>query len=207
MNKSKEDYVADIKEIRKIMDRSTRFLSLSGMSGITSGVLALIGAYMAYVTKYDGQDYMQYRKALLTSDSLGRLLLIAAGTLILSIACAYYFTTRRAKTNNETLWDEHARRMLLNMAIPLVAGGILSLIFISKGFIGLAAPLTLIFYGLALVNGSKYTFDEIRSLGLLEIGLGLLSAYFIGYGLIFWAIGFGGLHIIYGIVMHYKYEA
>ena len=207
MEKSKQEYIEDIKEIRKIMDRSTRFLSLSGMSGITSGVIALIGAFLAYATIYDGQDYMQYRKALLTSDSLTQLLLIAIVILVLSIGCAYFFTTRRAKKNNETLWDEHAKKMLINMAIPLITGGILSLIFISKGFVGLAAPLTLIFYGLALVSGSKYTLDEIRSLGLMEIALGLLSAYFIGYGLIFWAVGFGGLHIIYGVVMHYKYEA
>ncbi len=207
MEKSKQEYIEDIKEIRKIMDRSTRFLSLSGMSGITSGIIALIGAFLAYATIYDGQDYMQYRKALLTSDSPTQILLIAIVILVLSIGCAYFFTTRRAKKNNETLWDEHAKKMLINMAIPLVTGGILSLIFIFKGFVGLAAPLTLIFYGLALVNGSKYTYDEIRSLGLMEIGLGLLSAYFIGYGLIFWAVGFGGLHIIYGIVMHYKYEA
>ncbi|MFT6810000.1 MAG: hypothetical protein ACJA01_003243 [Saprospiraceae bacterium] len=206
MEKSKQEYIEDIKEIRKIMDRSTRFLSLSGMSGITSGVIALIGAFLAYTTIYDGQDYMQYRKALLTSDSLTQLLLIAIVILVFSIGCAYFFTTRRAKKNNETLWDEHAKKMLINMAIPLVTGGILSLIFISKGFVGLAAPLTLIFYGLALVNGRKYTLDEIRSLGLMEITLGLLSAYFIGYGLIFWAVGFGGLHIIYGVVMHYKYE-
>lgn len=207
MEKSKEDYIDDIKEIRKIMDRSTRFLSLSGMSGITSGIIALIGAFMAYTTIYDGQDYFQYRKALLNSDSLTSLLIIALATLSLSILCAYFFTTRRAKKNNEALLDEQAKRMLLNMAIPLLAGGVLSLIFISKGFVGLAAPLTLIFYGLALVSGSTYTMDEMRSLGLLEIGLGLLSSYFIGYGLIFWAIGFGGLHIIYGIVMHYKYES
>jgi len=67
------------------------------------------------------------------------------------------------------------------------------------------APLTLIFYGLALVNASKYTLSEIRSFGIAEIVLGLIAMAFIGYGLLFWAIGFGLLHIIYGIIMHVRY--
>lgn len=207
MNKPKEEYLEDIKEIRKIMDRSTKFLSLSGMSGVTSGIVALIGAYMAYSSIYRGQDYLQYRKAILTSGSITQLLLIAAGTLILSVGFGLFFTYRRGRKTNQMMWDSQAKRMLINLAIPLATGGILCFIFLLKGFIGILAPMTLIFYGLALVNASKYTLVEMRSLGLLEVALGLISAYYIGYGLIFWAIGFGLLHILYGLFMHFKYEA
>ena len=64
----------------------------------------------------------------------------------------------------------------------------------------------LIFYGLALINSSKYTFFEIRYLGIAEIVLGLIASVFVSSGLILWAAGFGLLHIIYGIIMYYKYE-
>jgi hypothetical protein len=70
----------------------------------------------------------------------------------------------------------------------------------------LAAPACLVFYGLALIQGSANTFDEIRYLGFSEIILGLISASVPGYGLVFWAIGFGVLHIIYGVIMYNKYD-
>jgi hypothetical protein len=96
--------------------------------------------------------------------------------------------------------------LLVNMAVPLIAGGLLILILISKGLIGLVAPFTLLFYGLALYNGSKFTYEEVRILGVIQIILGLISAIYIEYGLLIWAVGFGIVHIIYGIYIHYKYE-
>ena len=79
------------------------------------------------------------------------------------------------------------------------------LILLFKGYVGIITPLTLIFYGLALVNASKYTLNEVRSLGIAEIILGLFAAQFIGYALIFWALGFGLLHIVYGILVQIRY--
>ena len=137
--------------------------------------------------------------------NLSTLLIIALATLLLSIGSGIYFTTRKAKRNKQKLWDSQTKTLLINLLIPLGTGGILCLILLLKGFIGIIAPLTLIFYGLALVNASKYTLEEVRSLGIVEILLGLLGIYFIGYGLIIWTIGFGILHIVYGTIMHLKY--
>ncbi|MEQ8547136.1 MAG: hypothetical protein RIC03_04465 [Cyclobacteriaceae bacterium] len=203
----KEKYIEDLKEIKDIMNRSSRFVSLSGLSGITAGVSALIGAYLAHQTVYSHQDYLGYRIATLTTDSLTQLLLIAAGTMILAVGSVIFFTTLETKKKNQKIWDAQTKRLLINLSIPLMAGGILCLMLLSKGLLALVAPLTLLFYGLALVNASKYTLSEIRSLGLLEILLGLIAVYFIGYGLLFWVIGFGILHIVYGIIMHLKYKS
>ena len=96
--------------------------------------------------------------------------------------------------------------MLFNFMIPLITGGIFSLTLLSQGFYGFVAPATLIFYGLALVNGGKHTLNDIKYLGLSEIAVGLVALYFVGYGLLFWAFGFGILHIIYGTVMYFKYD-
>ena len=147
-----------------------------------------------------------YKAISLNSGSIANLLIIALITLILSVAAGIFFTLQKVKKNKEKVWDDQTKRLLVNLLIPLIAGGILGLMLLSKGLIGMVAPLTLIFYGLALINASKYTLTEIRSLGLVEVALGLLGFQFIGYGLLFWAIGFGLMHIIYGVYMHIKYK-
>jgi len=202
-----QPYIDDLKLIKEIMNRSSRFISLSGLSGVFAGIYALIGALLVYLTVYSNQNYLQYREAILSSENIIILLVIAVVTLSLSIGTGVFFSKIKAKKDNEKLWNLQAKRLLINLFIPLIAGGILSLILLFKGYIGIIAPLTLIFYGLALVNASKYTLKEIRSLGMVEIVLELLAAQFIGYGLIFWSIGFGILHIIYGIAMHLKYRS
>ena len=203
----KENYKEDLKEIKDIMNRSSRFISLSGLSGISAGIIALIGAYAAYQTVFINQDYLGYSEVIITTKSLATLLQIAIGTIVLSIGTVIYFTTKETKKRNQKIWDHQTKRLLINLAIPLITGGILCLMLMFKGYIGMVLPLTLIFYGLALVNASKYTLNEIRSLGILEILLGLMASHFIGYGLLFWAIGFGILHIIYGVVMYLRYRS
>lgn len=203
----KEKYIRDIAEIKDIMNRSSKFLSLSGLSGISAGIFALIGAFVAYQIVYTHHGQLGYHKVVLTSGSLTNLLIIAIATLILSISSGIYFTTRETRKRKQKVWDHQTKRLLINLAIPLITGGILCLILLFKGYVGIIAPLTLVFYGLALVNASKYTLNEIRSLGLAEISLGLLATYFIGFGLLFWSIGFGILHIAYGMVMQWKYRS
>ena len=203
----KQKYISDLEDIRSIMDRSSKFISLSGLSGVIAGVLALIGAYLAYKTVYADQNYMSYRKAILNYDTTLQLLAIAWSVLILSIASGIFLSHQKAKKTNQRIWDTQSKRLIINLMIPLIVGGLLCLILLSKGIIGLVAPLTLVFYGLALINASKYTLSEIRGLGIAEVVLGLIACQWEGYGLIFWAIGFGILHIVYGVIMHLKYDA
>ena len=201
----KKNYAEDIREIRQIMDRSSRFVSVSGLSGIFTGIIALAGTALAYRTIYQGQySFYGYDRVALTGDTITQLLLIATGTLVLAIGANVFFTVREARRNEEKIWDLQTRRLLINLAIPLVTGGLLCLILLSRGYIGILAPLTLIFYGLALVNSSKYTVSEVRILGLIEILLGLAGVLFIGYGLWLWGLGFGLVHIVFGIVLQGK---
>lgn len=202
----KEKYISDLREIKEIMNKSSKFISLSGLSGISAGIVAIIAAYLAYQTIYSGQDYFGYRQAVFSNGKAFQLLWISMGTIVGAVGLGIFFTTRKAKRANEKIWDSHTKRLLINLLIPLITGGILCLMLLFKGFIGILAPLTLIFYGLALVNASKYTLNEIRSLGILEIVLGLVAMQFIGYGLFFWTIGFGVLHIVYGLIMYLRKE-
>ncbi len=198
-----DKYIGDLQEIKEMMNRSSRFISLSGWSGISAGLIALIGAYLSYNVIYVNRSSPEAH-FLWTDNSSIVLLLIAIGTLICSIGAGIYFTTRETRRRSLRIWDYQTKRLLINLAIPLAAGGIFCLTMLFQGYVVLVIPLTLIFYGLALVNASKYTLPDIRTLGLIEIGLGLIATYIIEYGLLFWAIGFGVMHIVYGIIMQVK---
>lgn len=200
-------YLNDISEIKNMMNRSSRFISLSGLSGILAGVYSLIGAYLAYQTIYfDGAELGSYKTLVISENAVYRLLVIASSVIGLSIITGIFLTVRKAKKEGEKIMDKASQRLILNFLIPLITGGILILFLIEKEQFSLIAPLTLIFYGLACVNASKYTVGDVRYLGITLLGLAFLSLWFIGYGLLFWAFGFGLCHIFYGAMMYFKYE-
>jgi len=202
MRSTYKTYIDDIEAIKDIMDRSTKFLSLSGLSGVLAGSFALVAAYLSYQVVYDGQDYLSYRIADTSRDTLVSLILIGSVTILLSLVSGVWLTTRKARELGQSIYDKQAQRMIGHLAVPLITGGLVCLILLYYGLVGLVAPMTLIFYGLALENASKFAHKSMRYLGWLEILLGLIAMIFIGRGLIFWAIGFGVLHIVYGIVMY-----
>ena len=206
--KENRDYSQDIAEIRSMMERSSKFLSLSGLAGILAGIYALAGAYAAYTFFNFNPDKIFYSSSELeTSQSyLFEVTIIAVLILILALATAIFLSWKKAEKKNEKIWNPTSRRLLTSMAVPLFTGGILILLLIAQGLIGLVAPLTLIFYGLALYNAGKFTIDEVKFLGMIQLALGLISSYFIEYGLLIWALGFGVVHIVYGIYMHIRYE-
>lgn len=202
-----KEYEKDLASIRTIMERSVKFISLSGLSGVMAGLYALSGATAAYfVVQYPISPFHYRVSSVQDVQIIWKLLIIALIVLVASIATGLWLTHIKAKRHSVTLWNSTSKRLLLRLLIPLATGGIFILIILSTGHFGLAAPASLIFYGLALTQAGDITFDEIRYLGLSEIVLGLLSACMPGYGLIFWALGFGVLHIIYGAILYNKYD-
>ncbi|HPF97918.1 MAG: hypothetical protein R2802_09495 [Flavobacteriaceae bacterium] len=197
-----KDYLKDLTEIKDLMNRSSRFISLSGLSGILAGVYALIGAAMAYyIVTNSARGYL-----ILDGTIFNICVFILFMIAFLSVVTAIFLTTRKAKKNNEKIWDKSSRRLLINFLVPLIVGGTYILIILDQQKYGQSGALMLIFYGLALVNASKYSIGDIRYLGYVEILLGLICALFPGYGFWLWVLGFGVMHIIYGTLMYYKYD-
>lgn len=197
----------DIEHIRHMMERSSRFLSLSGLSGVFAGIFALVAAFIAYsVFKSHGINYFSHERFTYTPEMLAQLVVLSLLTLTAAIGSAIFFTVRKSRKTNVVLWNSLSRRLLLNFSVPLIAGGIFCIGLYANFQYALIAPVMLIFYGLALINAAKYTYTDINYLGYIELILGLIALFFIGYGLLFWAIGFGIFHIIYGIMMYNKYE-
>jgi hypothetical protein len=201
-----KDLFAELSSIRNLMERSSKFISLSGLSGLIAGLYALAGAGIGYWIM-NSFAAAHTRAHLMSGISLVRpLCFTALAVLVLSIVTSYWLTSRKAKKSNENVWNPVSRRMLEAIAVPMITGGLFIGILLMQGEYTLIAPACLIFYGLALVTGSHYTFHELKGLGICEILLGLLAMILPEYGLILWAMGFGLLHIFYGTFMHVKYE-
>ncbi len=196
-----------LKDIKQMMERSSRFISLSGLSGVAAGICALAGAWFAHQV-ISGNDPESYDYSRLTIGNIMRykLFVIALLTLSSAVITAFLFTYKKSKKNNTPVWSTTTKRLILNFCIPLFAGGVFLLRITELGYFGMIAPGCLLFYGMALVNASKYTLGEIRYLGYGQIALGLISCWFPELGLLFWTLGFGVLHIVYGAAMWWKYD-
>lgn len=195
-----EKHLEALKDIRKMMQESSKFLTLSGFSGVLAGVYALIGAWLGY--------RLVYFSSLSENELIYYIALICSAVLVLSLASALLLSAQKAKRKGQKLFDKSSYQLILSMAIPLVCGGIFCMILLyHRGdFLYLIAPAMLLFYGFSLINSSKYTYSEVKFLGLAQMLTGLIATFYYGHGILFWAIGFGGLHIVYGFLHWMKYE-
>lgn len=209
---NKEKYIEDIAAIKNIMNKSTRFISLSGLSGVMAGIYALIGSVVGYqiITTQPVYRNSFQMEQLISGNLLSNtgLMIISTALIValLSVITAYFLTLQKARKHQQKVWSSQSKRLVLNFILPLITGGAFVIILIDLQLIGLVAPAMLIFYGLACTHASKHTLGTVKYLGISCIILGLLNTQFIGYGLYFWALGFGVCHILYGSIMYYKYD-
>jgi len=198
---NKEEHLASLKEIKDLMNKSSKFMSLNGWAGILSGLYACIAAVAAYVYL----DFTIKPRYFSTEDDLtiGAIGLI---TLLLALATGAISSRMRAKKNGFQIWDDTAKQGLLHLAVPLIVGFFFCAALYKYNLEGLIAPATLIFYGLALFSASHFTFKEVKHLAFIQLALGTISLFFIGYGLLFWTLGFGIAHILYGIIVKRTYK-
>jgi hypothetical protein len=205
--KETSDYEKDLSSIRTMMERSVKFLSLSGLSGILAGTYALLGSVVIYFILYYPHSPFDFQFYYVNEESaVLKLIIVATMVLIFSLTTGYLLSARKAKKLGMTVWNFASKQLLVDLLIPLASGGLLIIILLAQGYYGIVAPSCLVFYGLALIHGSRSTYEEVRYLGLIEIGLGLACAILPGLGLIFWALGFGVMHIVYGSIMYFRYD-
>ncbi len=210
--KSQQEIHDDLASIRNIMEKSSKFISLSGLSGILAGVYALIGAAAAYyvatsmrssfAAPYEN-DFHLVRKV---PQLIFPLAIIALLVLAASLITGFVLSNKKAKKQGTTIWTAATYRIIINLIIPLVTGGVVIITQIAVGNYEFAAPGCLVFYGLALLAASPNLYEEVRYLGYSEIILGLVCGFLPGYGLFFWATGFGLFHVFYGALMFRKYD-
>ncbi len=197
-----KDYLKDIQDIKQMMSQSSQFISLSGLSGILAGIYALVGAVVVNSLLEKNPNQV----IIIESQTFDFIILTALVVLAMSLLTAFIMTKQKAQKVGEKIWNPTSKRLLINFCIPLFTGGIFALLLLRHEVYGLIAPITLMFYGLACLNASKYTLRDVRYLGITEIILGLIAVEFSGYGLYFWVLGFGICHIVYGALMYFKYD-
>jgi hypothetical protein len=202
-----EKHQEDLNHIRSMMERSSRFISLSGLSGVFAGICALIGGSYVYILLQNhGIEYIANVRRVYSRELITELLIVAGLVLIFALSFGIFFTIRKSKRNNLPIWTSTTKNLLFNLAVPLLVGGVFCVALLVHHQAAFVAPATLIFYGLALLNAEKYTFSDVKYLGLSEVFLGCIALFFLGKGLIFWMLGFGILHIFYGLLMFKKYK-
>ncbi|MDN3548374.1 hypothetical protein [Mucilaginibacter aquaedulcis] len=197
-----KDIYSEINSIRTLMERSTKFISLSGLAGVMAGVYALAGAGIAYKLLYMNSAHFHSDNNTVQTQ----LFILAIVVLVLSIATCIWLTTRKAKRKGKSVWNQSSNLLLKSGGLPLLTGGCFVLVLFIQGHFSIIAPGCLLFYGLSLVAAAQYTYSDVKWLGLCQIGLGLLAILIPVYGLLFWALGFGVLHILYGSIMYFKYD-
>ncbi len=211
MNDTTKQPAEDLKHIRQMMEQSNKFLSLSGLSGIVAGIIALAGAFVAHkmLHHFKLHFYANATKGIISEkiDQLeNQLLLLSFLVLILALGLGYLFTFLKAKKNKTKLNSKTSVKVALALFIPLSFGGLFVAILANQHLYQLAAAATLIFYGMSLLNASKYLNIEIKYLAFSEMILGILASLFLNKVLLFWAFGFGVLHILYGSIMYFRYD-
>lgn len=198
---------ADLAHIKEMMERSSRFISLSGLSGIGAGIVGLFTGIIAIYIIGDNEIVVEGSQMANSSSTMVQSIVgLGVLAMLMAIFVACVFTIRKSKKLGLKIWTSTTKRVLIQLTIPLLAGGIFLLVLLQHSLYGLIAGTTLVFYGLALINVEKYTFSELKYLGILEIFLGVLALFWIENGLIFWTIGFGVLHIIYGVILYKKHQ-
>ena len=203
-----ESGLRDITAIRSMMERASKFLSLSGLSGISAGLVALAGAWAADAALRQSGAHIPLPGDQAAGNSLPGWFLLADAlcVFVIALACSTYFSIRMARKKGVPLLGPATAYMLVALAVPLAAGGAFCGALILHGLYGLLPAAMLTFYGIALLSAGNFTFGEVRYLGIIDVLLGLTAAFRPDMGLLLWAGGFGLLHIVYGILLYARYE-
>lgn len=205
---NKQEHLENLSEIRSLMERSSSFISLSGLSGIIAGIMGFLMAILLYTKlgEYLSRSYIVKVSPAERQEQIIFTLIVSVIVLAVTFASTFFLTTRKAKKAGLPVWGEHAKNMLVNLFVPLITGGIFCLFLLINNFDFIVLPSMIIFYGLALLNAAKYTLHEVKWLGISEIVTGLAALLLIDYAILFFAVGFGLMNIIYGAIMYFRHE-
>ena len=202
--------------MEKKLEQSSRFISLSGFSGIFVGLCGLLGAYITHnlvsteshtdkemLEIIGGFDYYNMTVHQFVGENL---IFLALFTILFALLFAFYFTTLRSRRNRVPIWDEKIKRQISVLCLPNIVGAIFIMRLVLTANYGYIVPSALIFYAISLINIRRFTTGEVALLGYLLLLLGVVNLWMQGWGILFFGFGFGVLHVIYGIVTFFLYE-
>lgn len=195
-----------LSDIRDMMSKSSRFQSVSGYSIVVVGLLAAVASLITAVfigveNGFPCSEKLQHFAVMDTAVRTKSIAITGMVLFALSLLTVFFFAYIKSKRHQlRFAFDKRMGQMLLDFFIPLAVGGVLSIVLVMQQHYGLTSSIMLIFYGLALVNCSHYTYPVFRYLGYVELLLGIIDCFTMSHALLTWFLGFSVAHIVFGIV-------
>ncbi len=184
----------NLRVIRQLMERSTKYSTFSGFSGILAGAASITGCL---VTRSLSQtDPAAFRVAFLVTWSL---------VILFAIGADYLLTKRRAARVGKRVLSRLGKQMFLASAPGLGTGALLTLYFLRHNLLGDIYPVWMLCYGIAVCAVGLFSQREVSYLGAAFLLAGAATLLFCPtFGLPMMAVTFGAFHILYGIAVSRK---
>ena len=151
MNKDKA--LESVNEIKELMEKSSKFISVSGLAAILAGIYALAGAYIATLV-ITPETYL-----IVTLEFMA---IIALSVLAAAAVTAGILSYCKSKKTGQSFFSRLTYRALWNFSLPMLTGGALCISLLLHGYYDILSSVMLLFYGLTLVNVSKFTLSLIH---------------------------------------------
>ena len=179
----------NLRYIRETMERATPFTGISGRGEMTIGATALVACVIA---------------ARQPNFKLWVYTWLAEG--LISLLIAGWSMDRKARATHMPLFSGSGRKALFSLAPSVIAGGLLTLVLARAGFIDAIPGLWLLLYGTGVITGGMFSVRAVPVMGLCFMVLGALALFSpIAWTNWFMAVGFGGLHLLFGAIIVRKY--
>ncbi|MGD0695904.1 MAG: hypothetical protein ABSB82_13720 [Terriglobia bacterium] len=179
----------DLRFIRETMERSASFTAIPGWGGVVIGATALLTSFIA-------SRQTRLRDWLLTWFVEGLIALVIAG----------WATNRKARAVNIPLFSGPGRKFAISLAPPLLAGALLTVVLYRSGMFGILPAMWLLLYGAGVVTGGAFSVKVVPVMGMCFMLVGAVALFSPAeWGNAFLAVGFGGLHVLFGIVIARRY--
>ncbi len=179
----------NLKYIRETMERATAFTGISGWGQVAIGVTALATAFIAS-RQSSFKDWMT----------------VWLVEQLVALLIAGWSIDRKARASRMPLLSGPGRKVAFSLTPPLFAGALLTIVLYRAGLTDAIPGLWLLLYGTGVVTGGMFSVSVVPLMGLCFMALGA-AACLAPAGLANWfmAGGFGGLHVIFGIIIARKY--
>lgn len=201
-----------LNEIKDLMEKSSRFQSISGLSIVIVGLLASVvsaGAWLMLLPHSDISWLPTTCNGILINSPFRTKIAVFSALLLLVISfstVSFFSLHKMKKQRGAVSFDSTLRRCLFHFCVPMVVGGLLCAAMLLQGHYGLTSTFMLVFYGLALINCSHYTSSSIAMLGYAQLVLGVVDCFAVSHAILLWWLGFGLMHILFGIYFIIKYD-
>lgn len=172
----------NLRFIRDAMESAGSFTAVPGVGGIVVGATALFAAFAAHLSA--GPRAWLY---------------VWIAEALLALAIGLGFSARKARLAGTSLLARPFRRFIFAMAPPLVAGAVITIMLYGAGLVRFLPAVWLLLYGAGVACGGAFSVRVVPVMGMVFLVLGAVAAL----GPFAWsdallALGFGGLHILFG---------